>query len=334
MPAAGCATMPRMVVDCGVYRDGRRHDGRVGLRDAELASREDGAFVWVGLHEPTAEEFDSVRREFDLHELAVEDAIKAHQRPKLEVYGDSLFMVLRTARYIDETETVEFGEILLFVGERFLISVRHGEPTDLHGVRLDIEARPDLLSCGPGAALHAIVDRVVDDYEPVIAGIEDDIEEVEQEVFSPGRRNPAERIYELKREVIEFHRAVGPLVEPLRRLASGELSLVHEEVRAYFRDVYDHAVRADERSDGFRELLTGALEANLAQVGARQNDDVRRISAVVALLAVPTMMAGIYGMNFEHMPELEWKLGYPLVILVMLTVCGVMYRAFKRSGWL
>jgi len=326
--------MPRMIVDCGVYREGRRRDGRVGLRDAEIASREQGAFVWVGLHEPTEEEFDSVRREFNLHELAVEDAIKAHQRPKLEVYGDSLFMVLRTARYIDETETVEFGEILLFVGERFLISVRHGEPTDLHGVRLETEARPDLLSCGPGAALHAIVDRVVDDYEPVVAGIEDDIEEVEREVFSAARKNPAERIYELKREVIEFHRAVGPLVEPLRRLASGELGVVHEEVRAYFRDVYDHVVRTDERSDGFRELLTGALEANLAQVSARQNDDVRRISAVVAILAVPTMLAGIYGMNFEHMPELEWELGYPLVIAVMLTVCGLMYRAFKRAGWL
>jgi magnesium transporter len=181
--------MPRMIVDCGVYREGRRRDGRVGLRDAEIASREQGAFVWVGLHEPTEEEFDSVRREFNLHELAVEDAIKAHQRPKLEVYGDSLFMVLRTARYIDETETVEFGEILLFVGERFLISVRHGEPTDLHGVRLETEARPDLLSCGPGAALHAIVDRVVDDYEPVVAGIEDDIEEVEREVFSAARKN-------------------------------------------------------------------------------------------------------------------------------------------------
>jgi magnesium transporter len=185
--------MPLMIVDCGVYREGRRRDGRVGLRDAEIASREHGAFVWVGLHEPTAEEFDSVRREFDLHELAVEDAIKAHQRPKLELYGDSLFMVLRTARYIDETETVEFGEILLFVGERFLISVRHGEPTDLHGVRLDIEARPDLLSCGPGAVLHAIVDRVVDDYEPVIAGIEDDIEEVEQEVFPSSNGSSATR---------------------------------------------------------------------------------------------------------------------------------------------
>jgi magnesium transporter len=323
-----------MIVDCGVYREGRRRDGRVSLEDAQLATHEDGAFVWVGLHQPTEEEFDAVKREFGLHELAVEDAVKAHQRPKLEVYDDSLFIVLRTARYIDATESVEFGEILLFVGERFLISVRHGEPTDLRGVRAATEARPDLLRCGPSAVLHAIVDRVVDDYEPVITGIEDDVEEVEQEVFSPARANPAERIYELKREVIEFHRAVGSLVDPLRRLASGELDLIHADVRAYFRDVYDHAVRADERSDSLRELLTGALEANLAQVGARQNDDVRRISAWVAILAVPTMIAGVYGMNFEHMPELEWELGYPLVIAVMLTICTLIHRAFKRAGWL
>jgi magnesium transporter len=306
----------------------------VSLADAQLASHEDGAFVWVGLHEPTEDEFDSVRREFDLHELAVEDAVKAHQRPKLEAYGDSLFMVLRTARYIDATETVEFGEILLFVGERFLISVRHGTPTELAGVRAATEERPDLLRCGPSAVLHAIVDRVVDDYEPVIGGIEDDVEEVEQEVFSPARKNSAERIYELKREVIEFHRAVGSLVDPLRRLASGELEQVHPEVRAYFRDVYDHAVRADERSDALRELLTGALEANLAQVGARQNEDVRRISAWVAIIAVPTMIAGIYGMNFEHMPELGWSFGYPLAIGVMLAACVSLYVYFKRAGWL
>jgi magnesium transporter len=323
-----------VIVDCAVYEHGARRDGPVGLRAAELAAREKGVFVWIGLHEPTQEEFDSVAREFDLHELAVEDAIKAHQRPKLEVYDGSLFIVLRTARYIDETETVDFGQVLLFVGESFLISVRHGAPSDLHGVRLELEQRRELLRCGPSAALHAIVDRVVDDYAPVIAGIEDDIEEVEEDVFSPGRTNPAERIYELKREVIEFHRAMGPLIEPLRRLAAGEFALIHDDVRAYFRDVYDHAVRTDERSDGFRELLTGVLEANLAQVAARQNEDVRRISAWVAIVAVPTMVAGIYGMNFEHMPELEWTFGYPLVIGVMLVTCALIYRGFKRAGWL
>src|ERR671918_2669427 len=264
-----------MIVDSAIYVDGKRTAEPPSLRETYEACRQRRGLAWIGLYRPTEEEFESVAREFGLHELAVEDAIKAHQRPKLEVYGDSLFIVLKTARYIDESEAVEFGEILLFVGESFLISVRHGAASELHGVRLGVEKRPDLLRCGPGAALHAIVDRVVDDYEPVIAGIEDDIEEVENDVFSPARTNPAERIYELKREVIEFHRAMGSLVEPLRRLASGEFALIHEDVRAYFRDVYDHAVRADERSDGFRELLTGALEANLAQVGARQSEDVR-----------------------------------------------------------
>ncbi|MEA2348151.1 MAG: magnesium transporter [Thermoleophilaceae bacterium] len=322
------------IVDCGVYEDGVRREGEVNLREAYSACRQHNAFVWIGLHEPTPEEFDSVTREFNLHELAVEDAINAHQRPKLEKYGDSLFMVLHPARYIDATETVEFGEILLFVGSDFLISVRHGKASALHDVRLQVEKRPDLLRCGPGAILHAIVDRVVDDYQPVIHGIEDDIEEVEADVFSPERTNPAERIYQLKGEVIQFHRATAPLREPLKYLASGQSPLVHKEVRAYFRDVYDHCVVADERAEGFNELLAGALEANLAQVGARQNDDVRKISAWVAILAVPTMIAGIYGMNFDHMPELREPLGYPAVLVLMLCACSFLYWRFRRSGWL
>lgn len=322
------------IVDCGVYVDGVRREGQVGLRDAYAACRGDDAFVWIGLHEPTQAEFDSVAREFNLHELAVEDAINAHQRPKLETYGDSLFMVLHPARYIDATETVEFGEILLFVGADFLISVRHGAASALHEVRLQVEQRPDLLRCGPGAILHAIVDRVVDDYQPVINGIENDIEEVEADVFSPQRTNPAERIYQLKGEVIQFHRATSPLREPLKYLASGHSPLVHENVRAYFRDVYDHCVSSDERAEGFNELLAGALEANLAQVGARQNEDVRKISAWVAILAVPTMIAGVYGMNFDYMPELREPFGYPAVLLLMLTICGVLYWRFRRSNWL
>jgi magnesium transporter len=190
------------------------------------------------------------------------------------------------------------------------------------------------LRCGPGAVLHAIVDRVVDDYQPVLAGLEDDVEEVEQEVFAPGRRNPAERIYKLSREVIEFHRATGPLVEPLRQLADGRHEIVHEDIREYFRDVYDHALRANEAVDSLRELLSGVLQANLSQVSVRQNEDMRRISAWVAIIAVPTMVAGIYGMNFEHMPELKWSFGYPLSIAVMLVACVSLYRYFKRVGWL
>jgi magnesium transporter len=323
-----------VIVDCAVYERGRRRDGQVGVADASRACTQRGSFAWIGLFEPTEREFDAVSREFELHELAVEDAIKAHQRPKLEVYDETLFLVLRTARYLEAEERVEFGEVLLFVGESFLISVRHGAASDLHDVRTAIETNPSLLGRGPSAALHAIVDRVVDDYEPVIAGIEDDVEEVEAEVFSSARTNPAERIYELKRETITFHRAVAPLIEPLRKLAEGAVPAVHEDVRAYFGDVHDHVVRTADRANALRELLTGALEANLAQVSAQQNDDVRRISAWVAILAVPTMLAGIYGMNFEHMPELEWEFGYPVVIGVMLLVCTLIHRAFKRSGGL
>jgi magnesium transporter len=323
-----------MIIDCAVYEDGRRRAGDLAVGEASSASRRGNAFVWIGLYEPTEQEFDSVRREFDLHELAVEDAIKAHQRPKLEVYDEMVFLVLKTARYVDPEEVVEFGEILLFLGEGFVISVRHGEATALHDVRLRVEQRPDLLRCGPGAVLHAIVDRVVDDYQPALAGLETDIEEVENEVFSTSRENPAERIYKLKREVLEFHRGTAPLVEPLDRLARGHYELIHPEVRNYFRDVYDHLIRVRDQLDSSRELLTSVLEANLTQVSVRQNEDVRKISAVVAILAVPTMIAGIYGMNFEHMPELTWTFGYPLVIAVMLTICYWLYRYFRRAGWL
>ena len=267
--------------------------------------------MWIGLKEPTREEFDSVAREFHLHELAVEDAIKAHQRPKIEVYDETLFVVLKTARYHDDSETVEIGEILVFVGDGFVVTVRHGSPTALDEVRKKTEGRSDLLAFGPGAVLHAIIDRVVDDYEPVLAGIEDDIEEVEADVFSPERSNPTERIYKLKREVLEMHRATAPLVDPLDKLASGYYEIVHEDIREYFRDVYDHVLRANETVDGFREMLNGILDANAAQVGVRQNDDMRKISAWVAIAAVPTAICAVYGMNFDHMPELHWTFGYP-----------------------
>jgi magnesium transporter len=329
-----------MIVDCAVYENGKRQAGELELSQAYEAGRDNGdgsqgKFVWIGLKEPSPEEFESVAAEFHLHELAVEDAIKAHQRPKLEVYGNTLFVVLKTACYIDQTEDVETGEILLFVGEGFLVSVRHGDASDLHGVRKQAEERGDLLRCGASAVLHAIIDRVVDDYEPVLAGIEDDIEEVEQEVFSPSRTNATERIYKLKREVLELHRATAPLVDPLNRLAAGAYDdIVHDDIREYFRDVYDHVLRADETVDGFREMLNGILDANAAQVGVRQNDDMRKISAWVAIAAVPTAIAGIYGMNFKHMPELDWSFGYPAALLLMLLICVLLWRNFKRVGWL
>jgi magnesium transporter len=321
-----------MIVDCAVYEEGRRRPGDLALEDTYEQCRRSGVFAWIGLHEPSAEEFDSVRREFELHELAVEDAIKAHQRPKLEAYGDSLFLVLKTARLIEKNE-VEFGEILLFIGEGFIVSVRHGE-TALHDVRLQMEERPDLLRNGPGAVLYAIVDRVVDDYLPVIAGFDAAINEVERDMFSSTRSNPAEQIYKLKREVLELHGAISPLVDPLERLASGPHALIHEDLQTYFRDVHDHLLRIVGQVQEFRELMTSVLTANLTQASMRQNEDVRKISAWAAIIAVPTMIAGIYGMNFEHMPELEWTFGYPLVLAVIAVACVILYRSFRRAGWL
>src|SRR3954453_604998 len=325
-----------MIVDCAIYEDGRRKDGDLRLQDAFEASRSggDGAFVWIGLRDPTSEEFDSVAREFYLHELAVEDAVKAHQRPKIEEYDDSLFIVLKTAKYHDDSETVEIGEINLFVGDGFLISVRHGSPSPLDDVRKQIESRPDLLKCGPGSVMHAIVDRVVDDYEPVLAGIEDDIEETEEQVFSSSRENPTERIYKLKREVLSMHKATAPLIDPLQHLASGDMPHVHEDIRDYFRDIYDHVARANDSVEAMREMLNGILDANTAQVSVRQNEDTRKISAWVAIAAVPTLLAGIWGMNFEHMPELKWTFGYPMALIVIATVMVVLYRLFRRPGWL
>jgi magnesium transporter len=323
------------ILGCAVYKDGKREKDNLDLREArEACSRHDDAFVWIGLKDPTEEEFDSVTGEFDLHELAVEDAIKAHQRPKLEHYGDTLFMVLKTACYHDKTETVDIGEINIFVGKSFLITVRHGEASALDGVRKAADERPELLQSGPGAVLHAIVDRVVDDYSPVIDGVQDDIEELEEQVFSAERVNPTQRIYKLKREVLQLHRATAPLVEPLDELAAGRVGLVGPEVHEYFRDVYDHIVRADEQVEGLREGLNGIVQSNLAQVGVRQNEDMRKISAWVAIIAIPTAVAGIYGMNFDHMPELHWRFGYAYALALMAVSCFVLWRYFKKVGWL
>ena len=322
-----------MIVDCAVYRDGRRLPGEIGPEAAAKLRGED-AFVWIGLHEPTPEEFEVVRREFDLHELAVEDAIKAHQRPKLERYDDSLLLVLKTARYADPEECVVLGEILLFLGPGFVVVVRHGEASQLRDVRRQLERRPEFLALGPSAVLHGIVDRVVDDYAPVVDGVEQDIEQVEEQVFSTERSNPAERIYYLKREVLEFRRATTPLLNPLSQLASQPFPHVNPEVRQYFRDAYDHLLRVSEQVESFRDLLTSVLEANLTQINVRQNEDMRRISAWVAIAVVPTLIAGIYGMNFQYMPELRSPFGYPAVMGFMVLVCGGLYIFFRRQEWL
>jgi magnesium transporter len=323
-----------VIVDCAVYEGGRRRDGDLQVRAAMEACREPDAFTWIGLYEPSEEEFESIRSEFGLHPLAVEDAIHAHERPKLEVFDEMVFIVLKTARYVDPTEVITLGEILVFLGRDYIITVRHGEASELGGVRRALEEQPELLQHGPGAVLHAIVDHVVDDYGPAIAGLGQDIDEVEDEVFSGQRSNPAERIYKLKREVLSFAHAVGPLVDPVDRLSRGKYEVIHPEVRTYFRDVNDHLLRAHDQLEGQRDLLTSVLEANLAQVTVRQNEDLRKISAIVAILAVPTMIAAIYGMNFEHMPELGWTFGYPLVMVVMVAICFAVFRYFKRIGWL
>ena len=320
-----------MIVDCAVYRDGRRVPGEIPLEQTFEASRSEGAFAWIGLHEPSQEEFDAVSSEFGFHELAVEDAINAHQRPKLEVYGDSLFLVLKTARY--EDEELIFGEILVFMGDGFIITVRHGE-SHLHEVRERMEERPDLLAHGPAAALYAIVDRVVDDYLPIIDDLDTDISEVEAEVFDPRSGNPAARIYRLSRAVVQLHQVVVPLEVPVDNLARGAHSRIPEPIRTYFRDVHDHLLRVMSRTHAFRELLANVLSANITQASYRQNEDVRKISAWAAIIAVPTLISGIYGMNFEHMPELSWRVGYPMALGLMAGICLALYWQFRRSGWL
>jgi len=323
-----------VIIDVAMYEGGRRNTEITEL-DAALERCAHGhGFVWLGLYEPTEEEFDAACRQFQLHELAVEDAIKAHQRAKVETYGDTLTMVLKTARYLDAEETVEFGEIFLFVGLRFVVAVRHGKASALAEVRRDLEGRPDRLVCGPSAVLHAIVDRVVDDYIPVIDGIEKDIEEVEAEVFSARGRNPVERIYNLKREVLDFGRATAPLMEATSRLAEGRGPGVHDEIRPYFRDVHDHLARVNDRVNSSRDMLTSVLEANLTQVGIRQNEDMRKISAWIAVGVVPALVAGVYGMNFRHMPALDHPWAFPIALVVMAAVAVSLFTLFRNRGWL
>ncbi|MCB1017728.1 MAG: magnesium/cobalt transporter CorA [Acidimicrobiales bacterium] len=324
-----------MIVDAALYRNGVRDPEPFDVSRRFHTPRERTTFLWVGLFEPTEAEFEAVRDEFNLHPLAVEDAIKAHQRPKLEFFEDSAFMVLRTARYLDESETVEFGELQLFIGQGFVVTVRHGAAAPLNDVRHGLEADPDKLACGPAAVLHAVVDHVVDGYVPVLAGLEDDIGEVEEEVFSPSGHNPVERIYYLKREVLGMIRATSSLQEPLERLTRlHEVDYLHDDIGHYFRDVLDHIVRVLEQVNGFNEMLTSILEANLTRVSIRQNEDMKKMAAWAAIGIVPTALAGVYGMNFRHMPELQWRYGYPLALATIVVVCYLLYRNFKRVGWL
>jgi magnesium transporter len=321
-----------MIVDSAIYVDGRR-DGPYPLEKIHEACREKGGFAWIGLYEPTEEEFDSVAGEFGLHELAVKDAITPHLRPRIERYGGSIFVVLKAARYLEKQETVEFGEIQAFVGPDFVITLRYGEAPELREARRRMEGDPDLIRKGPFAVLYAIMAHVVDDYGPVVEGLENDIDEIEVEVFG-GNPGVSRRIYELSREVIQFHQAAQPLAGALESLTEDGAHDVDPEVRAYLRDVRDRALRVTERVEGFRELLSNILTVNFTILGIQQNDQTKKISAWAAMLIVPTLIAGIYGMNFDYMPELHWRFGYLFALSLMALAALILYLLFKRSGWL
>jgi magnesium transporter len=307
----------------------------VAIEDISEVLKLPDQFIWIGLYEPGPELLQRVKEEFGLHELAIEDALRAHQRPKLERYGDSFFMALRTAQMNHEKKAAEFGETHLFVGPRYIVSVRHGASLSYSPVRARCEAKPRLLTMGPGFVLYAIMDFIVDQYFPVVDELEAELERLEEVIFGDQfSRETTESIYNLKRTLLDFKRSVSPLVDICNRLIRFDVDLVPEEVRPYVRDVYDHSVRINETVDTLRELLTSALEANLSLLAVAQNDSMKQLAAWAAIIAVPTMIAGIYGMNFRHMPELDWWLGYPLAIGLMVTVCGGLYVHFKRSEWL
>ncbi|GCE43500.1 Magnesium and cobalt transport protein CorA [Rhodococcus wratislaviensis] len=336
------------MVNSAVYRDGRKTATPATLSEA-LASLPDAAsMAWIGMYRPNDAQLYAAAKQFDLHELAVEDAIVAHQRPKLERYGKTLFVVLRAARYCDETERVEFGELHVFCGPTFVLTVRHSESPDLSAVRRRMESNPDLLRLGPEAVLYAILDAVVDGYAPVVAGLQNDIDEIETEVFS-GAPGVSRRIYELTREVIEFQRATRPLLGMLRGLSQGfEKYNTDEELQRYLRDVTDHATVVVERADGFRQLLGNILTVNatlvsqeqneemrnLTQASYAQNEEIKKVSAWAAILFAPTLIGTVYGMNFDHMPELHWVGGYPFALSLMMLTCAGLYTIFKRRGWL
>ena len=337
-----------MLVNNAVYVDGRRSAEPRNLEETYEVLRDRRGMAWIGLYRPDVAEIRSLAREFDLHELAVEDAVSAHQRPKLERYGTTLFTVLRPARYLDAVEEVEFGELHVFTGEDFVVTIRHAETPDLSQVRKRLEQSPALLRLGPEAVLYAILDQVVDEYGPVVAGLENDIDEIEDQLFK-GDPAVSRRIYELSREVIEFQRATHPLLEVLAALETGfDKYHVDLELQRSLRDVSDHALRVVERADAFRALLQNALTVHTTLVSQQQNDEMRslteaslaqneevkKISAWAAILFAPTLVGTIYGMNFEHMPELHWFYGYPAAVALMFVTSGTLYLIFKRRRWL
>jgi magnesium transporter len=321
------------VVNCVAYTADGHKVGHVDVEDVSEVLKFPGQFIWIGLHEPSEELVRRIQAEFGLHDLAVEDALRAHQRPKIEEYGQSLFVVLRTAQL--DAGKIAFGETHIFVGPQFVISLRHGASLSYAEVRARCEASPQLLRKGPGFVLYALMDFVVDHYFPVVDELEEKLGSLEERIFDGGfNRETTEEIYNLKRDLVALKRAVSPLVEVCNRLVRFDVALIPDDTRLYFRDVYDHVIRINETVDNLRELLTTALEANLSLISVAQNEVTKKLAAWAAILAVPTMIAGVYGMNFEFMPELHWAYGYPSVMGVMAAFCALLYWRFKRAGWL
>lgn len=322
------------IVNCAAYADGHRV-ATIKINEISQVLKQPEQFIWIGLYEPSEELLKQIQQEFKLHDLAVEDAHTAHQRPKLEAYGDSLFLVLRTAQMDHEQHRIAFGETHFFVGANFIITVRHGSSLPYTDVRARCESTPHLLRRGPGFALYAVMDAIVDQYFPVIDALEQELEALEEEIFSQrSSRETTAQIYQLKRELLRVKRAVSPLIDICNRLMRFDLELISEDTRPYFRDVYDHTIRLNEMVDNARELLTGALEANLSLISIAQNEVSKKFAGWAAIIGVPTMIAGIYGMNFKFMPELDWPYGYPFVLTLTLGSCGLLYLFFKRSGWI
>lgn len=323
-----------MIVDYALYREGVRYTEPSNLPELITKAKNEGGFVWVGLAEPTQEEFDKIVGDFRFHPLAIEDAISAKQRPKFEEYPGLQFCVFKTVFYNEEHSEVSTGEIFCFIGDHFIVVVRHGDGSALVNTRHHLEANPEQLAKGPYAVLHAIIDHCIDCYIDIAAELETDVMQVENKVFSGKRQTQSQDIYFLKREIIEFRHAIDPLLSPLQKLANEGSLHVSPTLLPFFRDTMDHLSRASDAAAGLDSLLTSALQADLAHVQVQQNSDMRKITSYVALASVPTMVAGIYGMNFEFMPELEWKFGYPIVVGSLVVLTGILYRKFKKSEWL
>jgi magnesium transporter len=323
-----------MIVDYALYQNGIRYTQPSNLAELIQKAKSNGGFVWLGLAEPTENEFNKIIADFKFHPLAIEDAITAHQRPKFEEYPGVQALVLKTAFYEEKGSQISTGEIFCFIGEHFIVVVRHGNGAPLVNTRHHLEANAEQLAKGPYAVVHAILDHVIDCYIDISIELEADVLQVEHKVFGDTRESASQEIYLLKREVIEFRHAIDPLLSPLQQISSIGIRNVPAELTPFFRDTLDHLSRASDAAAGLDALLTSALQAEIAQVQIQQNSDMRKITSYVALASVPTMIAGIYGMNFDTMPELRWEFGYPVVLGSLVVITVILHRKFKKSGWL